>query len=142
MNEIPSINGLWEYQISMIRRNEPLQIPNINNIITTIPVIAELQQNGEFVILNLPPIDSKPESVLLGTLTKTHINSLHNDYFWTLIFSNPDDNGISTLTISEVSPDNSIVEWKGHYTESGLSGISPFQFQTAGIVSLKRVSNE
>ncbi len=139
MYEIPSINGLWEYQISLIRKNDPTQIPNISDVITSVPIVGEIEQNGEFVILTLEPNDINLETHILGTLTKTHISSSYNDYFWTLTFSNFNNNGILTLTASEVSSDDTVLEWKGHYTESGLSGISPYQFQTAGIATLKRI---
>ncbi len=138
-NEIPNLAGLWEYQVSVIRRDGPLRVPDVNNIITTVPSVGEITQNGEFIVLSLLPDATRPEpGYLLGTLTKTFFGTCPDDYFWTLTFSDFDDNGVFTLTISEQNCDT-VLEWKGHYTESGFAGMSPTQLQTAGIATLKRV---
>ncbi len=140
INEIPDLTGLWEYRVSVLRRNNLVQVPDVNNIIRTIPTIGTIQQNGEFIVLTLPPDATRSEpGYLLGTLTKTHTGSCCRDYFWTLTFSDFDDNGVFTLTASEITCDGFVLEWKGHYTEPGFAGMSPAQIQTAGIATLKRV---
>ncbi len=139
MSEIPNLAGLWNYQVSVIRRNNLTQVPNVNNIITTTPTIGTIEQNGEFLVLTLPPDATRTEpGYLVGTLTKTYTNSC-GKYFWTLTFSDFDDNGVFTLTASEVTCDGFVLEWKGHYTEPGFAGMSPAQLQTAGVATLKRV---
>ncbi len=138
-HQIPNLAGLWEYQVSVIRRNSLIQVPDVNNVITTVPNVGEIKQN-EFIVLSLLPDATRPEpGFLLGTLTKTFTGKCPDDYFWTLTFSDFDDNGVFTLTISDITCDGTVLEWKGHYTESGFAGMSPNQLQTAGIATLKRV---
>ncbi len=138
-NKIPELSGAWEYDVSVIRRNNIFQVPDVNNIITSPPVIVNIQQNGEFVVLDVPPGPTRPEpGFLLGTLTKTYMNSF-GQYFWTLTFSDFDDNGVFTLTASNVACDGTVLEWSGSYTEPGFFGLSPTQLQTAGILKLRRV---
>lgn len=44
-NQIPNIDGLWDYQVSVIRRNSPYEIPNVNNVIISTPNIVTIEQN-------------------------------------------------------------------------------------------------
>lgn len=136
-NQIPNIAGLWSYQPSILRRNSPLEIPDVNDVIVIPSQIVEITQNGEFVILKLPADISRPEpGYLLGTLTNTII--LDKSY-WTLALSDYDDNGVFTLTPSEISCNGDILGWSGYYTEAGFSSIDPTQVQTAGIIKLRRM---
>ena len=138
-DQIPKIDGLWEYQTSLLRRNSITEKPDINNIIVISDQKVEIVQNGEFVILKLPADFVRPiEGDLFGVLTKTYISDGKN-FFWTLKFADYDDNGIFTLTSSKVSSDGTILEWSGNYTESGFVG-SPLQFQTIGTVKIKKIT--
>jgi hypothetical protein len=134
---IPNIKGFWEYQNTVIRRNNRFEIPNLNNTIT-VNSIAEIEQNNEFISLKIPANELRPlDSYLLGVLTKTYTD--HGKYFWTLTFSDEDDNGVFTYTISDMSCDNLIMEFTGKYTESGFLIENPQQKQTVGTPSLKRI---
>lgn len=139
MNKIPDLRGFWKFEASVIRRKNEFEVPDINNVISVSDNFCEMTQNNEFVVLELPPNVLRPNpGYLLGTLTKTFIGTSHKDYFWTLTFSDYDDNGVLTYTISDVACDGTVLEFQGHYTEAGFSVISPNQLQTAGIAKLKR----
>ncbi len=138
-NQIPNLAGLWEYQVSVIRRNSPYETPDVDNVIVNQPEIIEINQNGEFLVATLPASPTRPQpGFLLGTLTKTHTNAC-GKFFWTLSFSDFDDNGVFTLTISDVACDETVLELSGHYAEPGFAGMSPAQLQTAGVIKLRRV---
>lgn len=140
MFEIPNLAGTWEYQGSIVRRDTIVEVPDVNNVIRTKPSLGEITQNGEFVVFKIQPDATRPVAgFLIGTLTKTFTGKCYNDYFWTLAFSDFDDNGVFTLTASEIACDGTVLEWKGHYTESGFAGQSPTQQQTAGVARLRRV---
>lgn len=140
MNKIPDISGIWELESSSIRRSNMFEIPDLNDIIVINENFCEMKQNNAFVSLKLPPNEVRPlPGYLLGTLTKTFECSSCKNFSWTLTFSDSDDNGVFTLLISEVACDGTILEWQGHYTEPGFVGMSSTQFQTAGIVKLKRI---
>lgn len=138
IHQIPKIAGLWEYQLSIFRRNNSVEIPDLNNIIVIPPEEVEITQNNEFVVAKLPVDFTRPkEGYLLGTLTKTYQNG-NDKFFWTLTFADYDDNGVFTLTASDVDCNGNILEWSGNYIESGFVG-SPVQLQTVGIIKFRRI---
>ena len=130
INNIPNLEGKWIYQITILRRSY-VGFPNFNNLITTSPTICNMTQKDNFVILEIPPDDTRPaKGELIGTITS--VRNLNNEIlFYKLTFSDYDDNGVYTLT-------NDGENWSGTYTEAGFTGGSQ-QYQTAGIVTLKKV---
>lgn len=123
---LPQLAGNWKYQVSVLRRKNNTEVPNLNNIITTQPSNAIITQKDKFLIMELPPDATRPvTSYLLGTLTYVADH-------WKLTFSEDDDNGVFTY----VQKENNV--WEGSYTESGFCG-SREQFQTAGISTLRKV---
>ena len=123
---LPKIAGDWLYEVSVLRRKNNEEIPNFNNIIKTKPTTVKITQKDRFIILEIPSDPTRSdEGYLLGTLTYVVDH-------WKLTFSDYDDNGVFNLNEIEKGI------WEGAYTEPGFFG-SKEQFQTAGIVTLKKI---
>ena len=123
---LPKLEGNWNYQVSVLRRKNKNEVPNLNNIITTQPSNVIITQKNKFLVMELPPDATRTvKSYLLGTLTYVADH-------WKLTFSDDDDNGVFNFT----QKDKNV--WEGAYTESGFCG-SREQFQTAGIATLKKI---
>lgn len=138
MTNIPNIEGLWEYEVTVLRRTA-FEEPNLNNLVN-VKTLGTITQSGDFLYLELPPDNLRPTSgFLLGVLNKEINNFLLNQTTLRLTFSDFDDNGVFNLTPSEYDKFGNITEFSGNYHESGFTGQSPTQLQTIGKITLKKV---
>jgi hypothetical protein len=129
---IPDLNGEWEQSITVLRRNNQFEFPDLNKLIT-VTTIGTIVQKGQFLTLELPPDDLRPVAgFLLGALT-------YEQNGWKLTFADFDDNGVYNVYPSKFGPSGEILELAGNYTEGGFAGQSPTQLQTIGIPTLKRM---
>lgn len=123
---LPKLAGDWLYEGSVLRRTNNKEKPDFNNIIQIKPTTVKITQKDRFVILEIPSDPTRSEEgYLLGTLTYVVDN-------WTLTFSDYDDNGVFNFNEKEKDI------WEASYTEPGFLG-SKEQFQTAGIITLKKI---
>ena len=130
---IPDLNGEWEYAITVFRRNNQFEVPDLNKLIS-VKTVGKIVQKGQFLSLELPTDDLRPvPGYLLGVLN-------YSQNAWRLTFSDFDDNGVFNYIPNKYGPSGEIIEFNGYYTESGFAGQSPTQLQTVGLPTLRRIN--
>ena len=132
-SDIPHLNGEWEQSITVLRRNNQFEVPDLNKLIS-VKTIGKIVQKGQFLTLELPPDDLRPVAgYLLGVLH-------YRQNQWKLTFSDFDDNGVYNFSPSKFGPSGEILEFDGYYTEGGFAGQSPTQLQTIGLPKLRKIN--
>jgi hypothetical protein len=131
--EIPNLNGEWEYAITVFRRNNQFEVPDLNKLIS-VKTVGKIVQKGQFLSLELSTDDLRPvPGYLLGVLN-------YSQNAWRLTFSDFDDNGVFNFIPNKYGPSGEILEFNGYYTESGFAGQSPTQLQTVGLPTLRKIN--
>lgn len=134
----PNLEGSWRYKVTVFRRNNALEAPDFNNLVTA-ETDGVIKQQDEFLYLELPPDGTRPEpGYLLGLVTRVSTNSILGQERIKLDLVDFDDNGMFSLLNTKSDLDGNIIELQGTYRESGFSGPST-QLQTIGKVSLTKI---
>ena len=131
-----NLEGSWRYKVTVLRRSNELEAPDFNNLVTA-ETDGVINQEGEFLYLELPPDQTRPiPGILLGIVSKQNTNL--NEKI-RLDFVDHDDNGIFALTDTKIDSNGYIVELKGTYREPGFAGQPVTQLQTIGSVTLTKI---
>ncbi len=132
---VPNIAGCWKYTTTVFRRLDPQVKPKFTDIFTNTYNVKIEQKNNYFIITvpASPPI--RPgEGYLMGYFNKIYTN---NGSYWQLVIADFDDDGTTTLTISEYL-NGKPSKMFGAYVESGYSPLNVDQNQAvSGIEMVK-----
>ena len=106
------------YFIKVLRQETPTSIPSFNEYKYS-QFITNITQDNDYVILTAdvnPPI--RPNAGYnVGYWNKVYTAT---GFFWQLSIPDYDDNGVNTLTVSEVDSDGIAIKLSGVYTEAGF----------------------
>jgi hypothetical protein len=135
----PNITGDWTYYVKVLRYDTPGTAPTFEGNTYIQSFAVSIQQNGNFVIIKVPKAEPlRPDDGYY--VGYWNIVYTENRFFWQLCLSDYDDNGVYTLTISQITTTGQIIKLDGSYIEAGFGPNPPgVQKPTAGNMSLTKI---
>ena len=134
----PDIRGQWYYFIKVLRQETITSVPSFDQYKYS-QFSTVITQDNDFVILTAeanPPL--RPNAGYnVGYWNKVYTPT---GFLWQLSIPDYDDNGVYTVTVSEVDSNGVAIKLSGVYTESGFNPSNPAQLPTVGGVTYTKIT--